>query len=55
VQVPPINQADSANALEAAESLGIPAWRFQSFQPGAKAFEVASVGSVTIPALSPER
>jgi hypothetical protein len=56
LQVPPITQADSAYALEAAESLGIPAWRFQPYQPGTKAIEVVPVGQATItPQPIPER
>jgi hypothetical protein len=48
LQVPPITQADSTNALEAAESLGIPVWRFQSYQPGVKAIEMVPVGELKI-------
>jgi hypothetical protein len=47
LQVPPVTQADSSNALGAAESLGIPAWRIQPYQPG-KAMEVVLVGQETI-------
>jgi hypothetical protein len=34
--------------LEAAESLGIPVWRFRSYQPGTNTIEVVPVGKATI-------
>ncbi|KAL4522647.1 hypothetical protein Ndes2526B_g01009 [Nannochloris sp. 'desiccata'] len=54
--VPPVTEADSTYALEAAESLGIPAWRFQPYEPGTKAIKVVPVGQATItPQPIPER
>lgn len=56
MQVPPVTEADSTYALEAAESLGIPAWRFQPYEPGTKAIKVVPVGQATItPQPIPER